>query len=124
CRHPLIRERSGAMDILAAATATDFEATVFLDYFKDMPDHRQRGKVAYRLDEILLLALLSILAGTEGFTDMARYRTVSPLRTRPQSYPRGVTVTDDQMASLNLARADFHGEWDCTIKRHPTATNL
>ena len=36
-----------------------------------MPDHRQPGKVAYRLDEILLLALLSILAGAEGFTDMA-----------------------------------------------------
>ena len=53
-----------------------------------------------------------------------RNRTESPLRTRPQSYPRGVTVTDDQMASLNLARADFHGEWDYTIKPHPTATNL
>jgi len=61
------------MDFLTTATAATFETTVFLDYFKDMPDHRQPGKVAYRLDEVLLLALLSILAGAEGFTDMARF---------------------------------------------------
>lgn len=50
-----------------------FETTVFLEYFKDMPDGRQSGKVAYRLDEILLLALVATLAGAEGFTDMARF---------------------------------------------------
>ena len=55
------------------ATAAAFEATVFLGYFKDMPDHRQPGKVTYRLDEILLLALLATLAGAEGFTDIARF---------------------------------------------------
>ena len=38
-----------------------------------MPDHRQPGKVAYRLDEILLLSLLAVLAGAEGFTDIARF---------------------------------------------------
>ncbi len=38
-----------------------------------MPDGRQSGKVAYRLDEILLLALVATLAGAEGFTDMARF---------------------------------------------------
>jgi len=61
------------MDFLTTATTAAFETTVFLDYFKEMPDHRQAGKVAYRLDEVLLLALLSILAGAEGFTDMARF---------------------------------------------------
>jgi len=55
------------------ATAAAFEATVFLGYFKDMPDRRQPGKVTYRLDEILLLALLATLAGAEGFTDIARF---------------------------------------------------
>jgi DDE_Tnp_1-associated len=39
------------------------ETTVFLSYFKDMPDHRQAGKVTYPLDEILLLCLLAVLAG-------------------------------------------------------------
>ena len=42
----------------------------------------------------------------------------------PNPYPRGVAVTDDQMASLNLARADFHGEWNYTSNRAPTAMNL
>ena len=55
---------------VAAATC---ETTVFLDYFKDMPDHRQPGKVAYPMAEILLLALLAVLAGAEGFTDIARF---------------------------------------------------
>jgi predicted transposase YbfD/YdcC len=49
------------------------ETTVFLDYFKDMPDHRQQGKVDYPLAEILLLCLLAVLAGAEAFTDIARF---------------------------------------------------
>jgi len=56
-----------------AALAASFEATVFLDRFKDLPDHRQAGKVNYPLDEILLLSLLAVLAGAEGFTDIARF---------------------------------------------------
>jgi len=31
-------------------------------------------------------------------------------------YPKGVVVTDEQMASLNMTRANFHGEWNYTIK--------
>jgi len=58
--------------------ATEFDArrqetTVFLHYFKDMPDHRQKGKVVYPLDEILLLCLLAVLAGAETFVDIARF---------------------------------------------------
>jgi hypothetical protein len=30
-------------------------------------------------------------------------------------YPRGVQVTDQEMQALNLARAEFHGEWNYTI---------
>ncbi|MGH6845331.1 MAG: transposase family protein [Candidatus Acidiferrales bacterium] len=48
------------------------EAIVRLDYFKDLPDRRQQGKVTYPLDEILLLCLLAVLAGAETFIDMAR----------------------------------------------------
>lgn len=59
------------------AGATGFDAigetTVFLFYFKDMPDHRQAGKVTYPLEEILLLCLLAVLAGAETFVDMARF---------------------------------------------------
>jgi len=49
------------------------ETTVFLSYFKEMPDHRQPGKVRYPLDEVLLLCLLAVLAGAEAFTDIARF---------------------------------------------------
>ena len=49
------------------------ETVVFLNYFKEMPDRRQRGKVVYPLDEVLLLALLAVLAGADGFTDIARF---------------------------------------------------
>ena len=34
----------------------------------------------------------------------------------PGRYPKGVAVTDQQMAEINLHRADFHGEWNYTIK--------
>jgi transposase len=31
------------------------------------------------------------------------------------SYPSGVTVSDEEMASLNLTRDPFHGEWNYTL---------
>jgi predicted transposase YbfD/YdcC len=49
------------------------EAVVFLEYFRDLPDHRQRGKVTYPLDEVLLLCLLAVLGGAETFVDIARF---------------------------------------------------
>jgi len=49
------------------------ETTVFLHHFKDMRDPRQRGKVIYPLDEVLLLCLLAVLGGAEAFTDIARF---------------------------------------------------
>ena len=61
------------MEDLAADDDTLFEATVFLSHFNDLPDQRQPGKVIYPLDEVLLLALLAVLAGAETFTDIARF---------------------------------------------------
>ena len=49
------------------------EATVFLSHFKDLPDPRQRGKVVYPLEEVLLLCLLAVLGGSETFVDIARF---------------------------------------------------
>src|SRR6202162_4966155 len=62
-----------AMDGTAAGFGVVFEATVFLRYFNDLPDPRQRGKVIYPLDEVLLLSLLAVLAGAETFVDIARF---------------------------------------------------
>ena len=41
--------------------------------FKDLQDPRQRGKVSYPLEEILLLCLLAVLAGAETITDIALF---------------------------------------------------
>src|SRR5436190_2205909 len=55
----------------AAEAGALSEAVVFLNYFKDMPDPRQRGNVIYPPAEILLLTLLAVLAGAETFVDIA-----------------------------------------------------
>ncbi len=61
------------MDDAAADCAAFDETVVFLSYFKDLQDPRQQGKVAYPLDEILLLCLLAVLAGAESFTEIALF---------------------------------------------------
>ena len=49
------------------------ETVVFLNYFNDLPDPRQRGKIVYPLDEVLLLTLLAVLAGADSFVEIARF---------------------------------------------------
>ncbi|MGP0089241.1 MAG: ISAs1 family transposase [Xanthobacteraceae bacterium] len=61
------------MESAAAAFGAISEAVVFLGYFKDLSDPRQRGKVTYPLEEVLLLCLLAVLGGAETFVDIARF---------------------------------------------------
>ena len=61
------------MDETATATAAFAESVVFLRYFSDLKDPRQKGKVTYPLDEILLLCLLAVLAGAETIIDIALF---------------------------------------------------
>ena len=49
---------------LTECAAVD-ETVVFLNYFKDLLDPRQQGKVCHPLEEILLLCLLAVVAGAE-----------------------------------------------------------
>jgi len=35
------------------------------------------------------------------------------------AYPKGITVSEQEIAAINITRADFHGEWNYTI--HPAA---
>ncbi|MGH6637596.1 MAG: ISAs1 family transposase, partial [Polaromonas sp.] len=51
------------------------ETVVFLNHFEALPDPRQRAKVLYPLQEILLLCLLAALAGAETFVDIALFGT-------------------------------------------------
>src|SRR5258708_30088191 len=78
-----------------AQFASSAETTSFLHHFKDLPDHRQAGKVDYPLLEVLLLILLAVLAGAETFTDIARFgerkiellrRVLAPLERPPPPY--------------------------------------
>src|SRR6202521_5391607 len=62
-----------AMEGVSADGGAFGEAVVFLRHFRDLPDPRQRGKVMYPLDEVLLLCLLGVLAGSETFVDIARF---------------------------------------------------
>jgi predicted transposase YbfD/YdcC len=57
---------------MGSAGALD-EAVVFLENFRGVADPRQKGKVVYPLDEILLLSLVAVLAGADGFADIARF---------------------------------------------------
>ena len=44
-----------------------------LDFFATVEDPRQRGKVVYRLDEILLIVLAGCLAGADNMVEMAGF---------------------------------------------------
>ena len=70
------------MEAFSTDEGAGCEAAVFLGCFEDLPDPRQRGKVMYPLDEVLLLSLLAVLAGAETFVDIARFgaKTLSLLR--------------------------------------------
>lgn len=57
----------------AVASCALGEALVFLGHFRDLPDPRQRAKITYPLNEVLLLCLLAVLAGAEAITDIARF---------------------------------------------------
>lgn len=61
------------MSVTPAEGTVFEEAVVFLSHFEDLEDPRQRGKVQYPLDEILLLCLLAVLAGAETITDIALF---------------------------------------------------
>ena len=61
------------MDAWSAEGGALSEALLFLQYFNDLPDPRQQGKVVYPLGEVLLLCLLAVLAGAETFADIARF---------------------------------------------------
>jgi len=54
--------------------AEAFDTVVdFLESFEPLDDPRQRGKVLYPLDEVLLLVLLGVIAGCESWVEIARY---------------------------------------------------
>ena len=54
--------------------AEAFDTVVdFLESFEQLDDPRQRSKVLYPLDEVLLLVLLGVIAGCESWVEIAKY---------------------------------------------------
>lgn len=84
------------------------ESVVFLRYFEDLPDPRQRAKVMYPLPEVLLLCLMAVLAGAETITDIARFGEAKlALLRRFQPFAQGTPAHDhlgDILAALDAER--------------------
>jgi Rhodopirellula transposase DDE domain len=66
---------------------------------------RARPLVSYRV----IVDLISATTTTTGLTVHCELDA--------SHYPKGIAISDEQMASLNISRHDFHGEWNYTI--HP-----
>jgi hypothetical protein len=56
---------------------------------------------------------------------IANTTTTTGLRIQAQlddaRYPTGLTISDKEMNTLNLHRADFHGDWNYALKPRPSA---
>jgi DDE family transposase len=66
-----------------------------LDFFTTVEDPRQRGKVLYRLDEILLIALAGCLAGADNMVEMAGWARLNLESLRSiRPFARGVPSHD------------------------------
>lgn len=100
----------GTMDTTGALG----EAIVFLDHFRSLPDPRQRGKVIYPLDEVLLLCLLAVLAGAESFVEIARFGTKKlTLLRRFRPFADG-TPSHDQIGAI-FAALDAEKFQECFV---------
>ena len=67
-----------------------------------------RGKPLESLEVII-----NLIAGTTTNTGLKLYA-----RLDDQTYQRGIDVTDDQLAAVNITRHAFHGDWNYTITLH------
>jgi predicted transposase YbfD/YdcC len=99
------------------------EAVVFLDHFASLPDGRQRAKIRYSLDEILLLSLVAVLAGAETFVDIARFgeRKLAFLR-RFRPFLSG-TPSHDHLGDI-FAALDAEAFQQCFVAWVSTVTGV
>ena len=61
----------------------------------------------------------AIIVNLIGLTTTAKGLKVR-CRLDQKKYPKGIKVTDQQMATINIKRDEFHGDWNYTI--HPNNT--
>ena len=65
---------------------------------------RAKPLISYRV----IIDLISATTTETGLTVRAELDT--------NTYQKGIFVTDEELAAINITRADFHGEWNYTIK--------
>jgi len=65
---------------------------------------RAKPLVSYRV----IVDLISATTTDTGLTVVCKLDT--------NTYPKGIAVTDQEMAQINILRAEFHGEWNYTIR--------
>jgi hypothetical protein len=61
-------------------------------------------------------AVINLIAATTTSTGLKVYA-----RLDESDYPKGIKITNKQMAALNLHRHEFHGDWNYTIKPNTPA---
>jgi len=54
--------------------------------------------------------IIELIAGTRTQTGL-----VVRCRLDEAEYPKGIVVSDDELAAVNISRDEFHGEWNYTI---------
>lgn len=58
--------------------------------------------------------IVSLIAATTSMAGLRVYAELDATR-----YPTGMTVTDAELATMQLARDLFHGDWNYSIHPHP-----
>jgi predicted transposase YbfD/YdcC len=106
----------------AAEQAFD-QVVDWLEHFEPLADPRQSGKVWYPLDEMLLLNLMAVLAGADGWVEVATFgKSKLDLLRRYRPYVEG-TPSHDQLGDL-FAALDAEAFQQCFINWAGSLTRL
>ena len=54
--------------------------------------------------------IINLIAGTTTSTGLKLYAQLDQ-----REYERGIDITDEQLASVNITRHTFHGDWNYTV---------
>ena len=102
--------------------ADDIELTLTISHFP--PGTSKWNKVEHRLFSFITnnwrgkplvshQAIVNLIASTRTTKGLIVKAALDE-----NNYETGIEVSDEQMASLKLVRAKFHGDWNYTIKPH------
>ena len=110
-------------DVSSQAERAHDQVVEWMEHFRPLPDHRQAGKVWYPLDEVLLLALLAVLAGAESWVEVAEFgdKKLEFLR-RFNTFAKG-TPSHDQLGDI-FAALDAEAFQQCFIDWVASLTKL